>query len=132
MAARSQAYEEALQLFQRQIACVVDDERAAQLRLYAEDLRYEFPFANDRPRRIEGREAFRNAMEPIWERRRRNGVKLSLDSCEFHATDEEGLFLAVFALSAVVGGGAPESSPCVQLLRIRDGRIAEVREFFAP
>jgi ketosteroid isomerase-like protein len=132
MAVTSQGYEEALQLFKRQIACVVDDEREAQMRLYAEDLRYEFPLANDRPRRIEGRDAFRRAMEPIWERRRKNRVELSLESYEFHATDEEGLFAAVFSLRAAIDRGEPVSSPCVQLIRVRGGRIAEVREYFEP
>ncbi len=126
-------YENALELFKLQLKCVVNDDRKTQMGIYAEDLRYEFPFANDRPKLIEGRDAFKKAMEPIWERRRQNNIKLALDKYEFHATDEAGLFLAVFVLKAFIDNKKePVSSPCVQLLRIYDGHIAEVREYFEP
>lgn len=126
-------YENALKLFKLQLNCVVNDDRKTQMEIYAEDLRYEFPFANDRPKVIEGRDAFKKAMEPIWERRRKNNIQLALDKYEFHATDEAGLFLAVFVLKAFLDNKRePVSSPCVQLLRIQDGYIVEVREYFEP
>ncbi len=129
----SQDYESALELFKFQLKCVVDDDRETQMTIYAEDLRYEFPFANDRPKLIEGRDVFKEAMEPIWERRRKNNIKLALDKYEFHATDEVGLFLAVFVLKAFVDDNQePISSPCVQLLRIHAGHIVAVREYFEP
>jgi ketosteroid isomerase-like protein len=129
----SKDYENALELFKLQLECVVNDDRKTQMGIYAEDLRYEFPFANDRPKLIEGRDVFKKAMESIWERRRTNNIKLALDKYEFHATDEVGLFLAVFVLKAFIDNKKePISSPCVQLLRIRDGYIVEVREYFEP
>jgi hypothetical protein len=133
MTAVSKEYENALEIFKLQLKCVVDDDRKTQMKIYAEDLRYEFPFANDRPKLIEGRDVFRKTMEPIWERRRKNNIKLAFDKYEFHATDEVGLFLAVFVLTAFVDDKKePISSPCVQLLRIYDGHIVEVREYFEP
>ena len=129
----SNEYESALEVFKLQLKCVVDDDRKAQMEIYAEDLRYEFTFANDRPKLIEGRNAFRKAMEPIWERRRKNNSQLGLGKYEFHATDQAGLFLAVFELKAFMENQKePISSPCVQLLRIQDGHILEVREYFEP
>ena len=126
-------YENALELFKLQLKCVVNDDRKTQMGIYAEDLRYEFPFANDRPKLIEGRDAFKKVMEPIWERRRKNNIKLAVDKYEFHATDEAGLFLAVFVLKAFIDNKKePVSSPYVQLLRIHDGYIVEVREYFEP
>ncbi len=126
-------YKSALELFKLQLQCVVEDDRETQMEIYAEDLHYEFPFASDRPKLIDGRDAFRKAMEPIWERRRKNNIKLALDKYEFHATDEAGLFLAVFVLQAFIDDKKePVSSPCVQLLRIHDGHIVEVREYFEP
>jgi ketosteroid isomerase-like protein len=126
-------YENALEVFKLQLKCVVDDDRKTQMGIYAEDLRYEFPFANDRPKLIEGRDAFKKVMEPIWERRRKNNIKLALGQYEFHATDEAGLFLAAFVLKAFIDNQEePVSSPCVQLLRIHNGYIAEVREYFEP
>jgi hypothetical protein len=126
-------YENALELFKLQLKCVVNDDRETQMGIYAEDLHYEFPFANDRPKLIEGRDAFKRVMEPIWERRRKNNIKLELGKYEFHATDEAGLFLAIFVLAAFTEDKKePISSPCVQLLRIHGGYIVEVREYFEP
>ncbi len=126
-------YENALELFKLQLKCVVNDDRKTQMEIYAEDLRYEFPFAIDRPKLIEGRDAFKKVMEPIWERRRKNNIKLALGEYEFHATDEAELFLAVFVLKAFIDNQKePVSSPCVQLLRIHNGYIVEVREYFEP
>ena len=126
-------YEKALEVFKLQLKCVVNDDRKTQMEIYAEDLHYDFPFANDRPRHIVGRDAFKKAMEPIWERRRKNNIKLAVDKYEFHATDEAGLFLAVFVFTAFIDNQKePVSSPCVQLLRIHNGYIVEVREYFEP
>lgn len=129
----SQDYEKALELFKLQIKCVVNDDRKTQMGIYAEDLRYEFPFANDRPKLIEGRDAFKKVMKPIWEKRRKSNIKTSLDKYEFHATDEVGLFVGVIVLKAVIDKkNEPITVPFVQLLRIHDGHIVEVREYFQP
>ena len=126
-------YKEALELFKLQIQCVVDDDRETQMGIYSKDLHYEFPFATDRPKIIEGQEAFKKVMQPIWERRRKNNIQLSLVKYEFHATDNPGLFLAVFVFKAVINEKSePILSPCVQLIRIKDKHIIEVREYFEP
>jgi ketosteroid isomerase-like protein len=126
-------YKEALELFKLQIQCVVDDDRETQMGIYSKDLHYEFPFATDRPKIIEGRDTFKKIMQPIWERRRKNNVQLSLEKYEFHATDEPDLFLAVFVFKAVINvKSEPIFSPYIQLIRIRDKQIIEVREYFGP
>lgn len=126
-------YENALGLFKLQIGCVVNDDRITQMKLYSEDLHYEFPFANDRPKLIDGRDAFRKVMEPIWERRRNNNITLLVSKFEFHATDEIGLYLAMFVLKAVIDKNKePVSSLYVQLLRFHNRHIVEVKEFFEP
>ena len=133
MTSGSSTHDDAFQLFTLQIQCVVNDDRATQLTLYSDDLVYHFPFAHDRPRSISGRHAFQTVMEPIWQRRRNNHIALSVGEVEFHATDEAGLYLATFTLTATDGTGSTAApSVCVQLLRIRAGRIVEVREFFEP
>lgn len=101
------------------------------MELYAEDLRYEFPFANDRLRLIEGREAFRSVMIPLWDEARQRGVKVVRCNHEFHATSENGLYVAAFDLE-VMAAGNTLSLPFVQLIRIRDDHIVEVREYFSP
>ena len=124
-------FKKALKLFERQIECIMSDDRRAQMELYAEDVRYEFPFANDRPRLIESREAFWAVMTPLWDEARQRGVRVVGCDHEFHATDETGLFLAVFVLE-VMAAGSTMSLPFVQLIRIRNDHIVEVREYFSP
>jgi ketosteroid isomerase-like protein len=123
---------QARRLFEQQIDCLIRDDKNAQMELYAEDLRYEFPFATDRPRIIEGREQFRAVMTPLWEEARRKGAKVTGCPCrEFHSTDEPGLYVAAFTLDATAGGKM-FPLPFVQLIRVRGGRIAEIREYFNP
>jgi ketosteroid isomerase-like protein len=121
----------ARRLFDAQIECIMNDDRETQFELYAESLRYEFPFANDRPRLIVGRDAFRAVMTPLWEEARRQGARVLACRAQFHATDEAGLFLAVFTLD-VSASGKTVSLPFIQLLRIQNRLIVEVREYFNP
>jgi ketosteroid isomerase-like protein len=126
-------YNKALELFKLQIQCVVDDDRETQIGIYSKNLHYEFPFAADRPKIIEGRDNFQKVMQPIWERRRKNNVQLLLEKYEFHSTDEPGLFLAVFEFKAVIDKKSePIISPYIQLIKIKDNHIVEVREYFEP
>lgn len=124
-------FEKALKLFEKQIECITNDDREAQMELYAENLRYEFPFANDRPRLIEGREAFRAVMTPLWAETRLRGVRVIGCNSEFHATDETDLFVATFVLDVATAENTM-SLPFVQLIRIQDGHIIEIREYFNP
>jgi ketosteroid isomerase-like protein len=121
-------YDTALKLFKKQIECIINDDKTAQMKLYAENLHYEFPFANDRPRIIEGREAFYNVMMPLWNEARKKGVKVTNCKHEFHATDENDLFVAIFNLD-IIAGENMISLPFVQLIRIKDDLIVEIREY---
>ena len=121
----------ALKLFEKQIDCLIRDDRITQMELYADDLRYEFPFANDRPRLIEGLETFRVVMTPLWEEARLRGAQVIGCTHEFHATDEIGLYVAVFVLEVVVNE-KNSLLPFVQFIRIKDDLIIEVREYFNP
>lgn len=119
----------ALRLFNKQIECILRDDRKAQMDLYAEDLRYEFPFADDRPRLIEGRKAFQKVMEPLWAKARKKGIRVVGCDSKFHATDEEDLFLAIFNLK-VQSADKMLVLPFIQLIRVEGGRIIEVKEYF--
>lgn len=124
-------YKIALNLFEKQIQCIIDDDKNTQMKLYDDNLLYEFPFANDRPKIINGKESFRSIMEPLWEDARKKGVKVVSCKHEFHATDEEDLFVAIFILDAIASG-IKISLPFVQLIRIKNNLIIEVREFANP
>jgi ketosteroid isomerase-like protein len=118
-------------LFEKQIDCIVRDDREAQMLLYADDLLYEFPFATDRPRRIEGKEAFLAVMAPLWQRNRQRGVKLVRWDAEVHDTPDPDFIVAEFTLTAEVEG-RPVEVPFVQVFRTSGGKIAAVREYFSP
>jgi len=124
-------FEKAQKIFERQIECIMSDDRITQIGLYSEDLHYEFPFANDRPRMIEGLKAFKAVMTPLWDEARQRGVIVVGCKYEFHGTDELDLFVAVFDLEVMVAGNTM-LLPFVQLLRIKDNHITEVREYFSP
>lgn len=125
------AREDALALFRRQLDCLIRDDKTEQMKLYADDLVYEFPFANDRPRRIEGKAAFFAVMTPLWEAARRRGVRIANRGYEFHLTDEAGLYVARFILDVSVDG---KTVPIefVQFIRVRDGLIVQASEYFDP
>jgi ketosteroid isomerase-like protein len=118
-------------LFERQIDCLMRDDREAQMDLYAADLLYEFPFATDRPRRIEGREEFRKVMSPFWEQGRKRGAKLAGWHADVHDTGDPDFIIAEFSFTIELEGRTFEV-PYVQVFRTRAGQIASVREYANP
>lgn len=126
-----QQYLGARALFEKQVDCIVRDDRTAQLQLYADDLLYEFPFAIDRPRRIESRDAFHKVMAPLWEQTRQAGVKLVEHSYEVHETGDPDFIVAELTFSAERGSDRIDV-PFVQFFWTKGGRIVAVREYFSP
>jgi ketosteroid isomerase-like protein len=118
-------------LFERQIDCLARDDREAQMDLYADNLMYEFPFATDRPRRIEGREEFRKVMSPFWEHGRKRGAKLAGWRADVHDTGDPDFIIAEFSFRIELEGRTFEV-PYVQFFRTRAGKIASVREYANP
>ena len=118
-------------LFQRQIDCIQRDDRETQLQLYAEDCVYEFPFAVDRPRRLSSREEIRRVMTPMWEEARRRGARVTGCDTLVHVTMDPEVIVAEFTL-AVEARGSASRIDFVQVLRARQNRIAQVREYFSP
>jgi ketosteroid isomerase-like protein len=120
-----------LEMFLRFIDCIKNDDRATQLTLLAEDCIWEFPFANDRPRRMEGRDAIARVMMPLWEEARRRGAKVT--GCEYDAiaaVDPEVLVVE-FTLQVEVAGSAL-ALQFIDTLRVRGGEIIHMREYFSP
>jgi ketosteroid isomerase-like protein len=121
----------AVDVFERQLDCIMADDRAAQLELYAEDLLYEFPYANDRPRMISGRAELRRIMTPLWDQARALGVKVIGSEYSLHQTIDPEKLVAEFTLT-IEAQGKRGDMRFVQVLWIRDGLIASVREYFDP
>jgi ketosteroid isomerase-like protein len=117
-------------LFEKQIDCIVTDDREAQAKLYADDMLYEFPFATDRPRRIEGRDAFLAVMRPLWQLARQRHVKITGHRGQIHETADPDFIVAECAFDIEIDGRTIEG-PFVQFFRARGGKIVAVREYFS-
>lgn len=112
-------------IFDEQIRCILADDRERQLLLYAEDCLWEFPFATDRPRHIEGREEIARVMRPLWANARKANIGgLQYRPLTIHDTADPDVIVAEFFLSA---RGA--EFPFAQVLRARDGKITHLREY---
>jgi ketosteroid isomerase-like protein len=114
------------EVFNQQIEYLLNGDREAQLRLYADDLNCEFPFAADRPRKITGVAEFRRVMEPLWQLANSRGVKIVGYRGEIHeVADDPELIFAEFTLSIKAGERLVENE-FVQRMRVRNGKIASL------
>jgi limonene-1,2-epoxide hydrolase len=91
------------------------------------------PAGHDYPRRVEGREQIRTEMAAYYQRSA--NVSQAADVAEsryvLHTTSDPGVFIA--EVDAVVNGPAATATiSLVQIFRVRDGKIALLRDYFAP
>jgi len=94
-----------------------------------EDVVFEFPFAPEgRPRRVEGREAAREYLQPIFGRMRIQDVT----SLEVHQSVDPSVAIVEFTMRAEVGDGFARELSYIDVLTVRDGRIARFRDYWNP
>ncbi|GAA0441753.1 nuclear transport factor 2 family protein [Streptomyces stramineus] len=87
------------------------------------------------PRRLEGREEIRKAMAAYYERQAQGGRSPNLEKSGYvlHTTSSPDVFIA--EIDTVLDGDEGEEDTThslVQIFRIRDGKIARLRDYFAP
>ncbi|WP_172381710.1 nuclear transport factor 2 family protein [Streptomyces sp. MNP-20] len=87
------------------------------------------------PRRLVGRAEIRTAMAAYYERQQQDGRVPNLEKSGYvlHTTTDPDVFVA--EIDTVFDGRAGEddvSVSLVQIFRVRDGRIARLRDYFAP
>jgi ketosteroid isomerase-like protein len=132
------AYESAGQtpraIFERLHRAVRDDyDMDTQADLYAPDGVLEMPFAPaGTPRRIEGREAIRQVLKMAGNRARRDGRRIvAYRNVVVRATDDPEVIVAEFDLHGEsTATGATYTLPFIQVLRVRDGQIVAMRDYF--
>ena len=97
---------------------------------FAADGVMEWPFPiKGVPARLEGPEAIRAALSPVWERARKTNRRISgHDHVVFHETTDPEVIIVEFDMLGETARG-PFRQATVYLLRIRDGRVALLREF---
>ncbi|WP_371649568.1 MULTISPECIES: nuclear transport factor 2 family protein [unclassified Streptomyces] len=89
------------------------------------------------PERMEGREEIRRSMAAYYERQTGGGGAPNVEKSRYvlHITDDPDVFIA--EIDTVLGGsgegdGGEVTVSLVQIFRIRDGKIAHLRDYFTP
>ncbi|GGU03236.1 nuclear transport factor 2 family protein [Streptomyces violascens] len=108
--------------------------------LFTPDGVFEAPLMPDGatfPRRLAGREEIRSAMAAYYEQQGKDGRTPNLEKSGYvlHTTADPDVFIA--EIDTVFDGeeDGDDGDVCVslvQIFRIRDGKIARLRDYFAP
>jgi ketosteroid isomerase-like protein len=100
------------------------------LNCFAVDGVMEWPFRlKGVPARLEGREAIRAAVEPVWERAKQTNRRISgHERVVFHQTLDPELAIVEFDIIGASAQG-PFRQSVVYLLRVRNGLVLLLREF---
>ncbi|HEY0251641.1 MAG TPA: nuclear transport factor 2 family protein, partial [Kofleriaceae bacterium] len=81
------------------------------------------------PARLEGRDAIRASVGPVWERARSAKRQITgHDRVAFHQTADPEVAIVEFDMLGETTRG-PFRQTMVYLIRVRDGRVALLREF---
>ncbi|MGS2640383.1 nuclear transport factor 2 family protein [Streptosporangium sp. LJ11] len=91
------------------------------------------PAGHPYPRRLEGREEIREAMAAYYKRPVRTDRTLNVAGSRYalHTTTDPDVFVAEID-TAFDGSAGPTTMSLVQIFRLRDGKIALLRDYFAP
>ncbi|MEY9858315.1 ketosteroid isomerase-like protein [Catenulispora sp. GAS73] len=89
------------------------------------------------PRRLVGREEIRDGMAAYYERLPKDDRSPNFEKSGFvlHTTADPDVFIAEIDMVFDSGEGSNEQDTVVslvQIFRIRDGKIAQVRDYFTP
>jgi SnoaL-like domain len=91
------------------------------------------PLGYDYPRRVEGREQIRAAMAAYYQRSANLGQTVDTGKSGYllYTTFDPGVFIA--EIDTVLDGPAGTTTiSLVKIFRVRDGKIALLRDYFAP
>jgi uncharacterized protein len=99
--------------------------------LFAPDGVVELPFPlPGMPRRIEGREAIRRVLAPVWRTQKDSGRRIEkVDPIAVHGGHGAELVVIEFDMHGVEASGTPYRLSYVHVVTVRDGRIAVLRDY---
>jgi len=102
----------------------------AWIECFTADAVMEWPFRmGGIPARLEGRDAIRAAVAPVWQRALETNRRITgHERVAFHQTTDPEVAMVEFDMVGDTPRG-PWRQSVVYLLRIRDGRVALLREF---
>jgi ketosteroid isomerase-like protein len=124
------------QIYERYVWAGLTRDSDAQAELFTEDATFEAPFAPEGgvfPRRVEGRDGLRTFFKELHERTAKLDQKVDPNASRYvlHTTADPEVFIAEIDAAVEIDGSATTMS-LVQIFRLRDGRIAMMRDYFAP
>ncbi len=94
-----------------------------------EDAVFEFPFAPaGRPRRVEGHDAIKAYLQPIFGRMQIQEVT----SLKVHQSVDPTVAIIEFTMRVEVGDGSARELSYIDILAVRDGKIASFRDYWNP
>jgi uncharacterized protein len=119
------------QVLQRRRQVLVERDVDGFVDLFAPDGVIEVPFAGPGlPSRLEGKQAIRE-----FSSRAMNSA-LRVDDVEttalYPTDDPEVVIIEIMTRATNTGTGRSFAAPCIQVFRIRDGKIALFRDYFSP
>jgi ketosteroid isomerase-like protein len=99
--------------------------------MFAPDGVVELPFPlPGMPRRIEGRDAIRRVLAPVWRAQKDSGRRIEkVDPVVVHQTHDPGLVVIELDLHGVEASGTPYRLSYVHVVTVRDGHIALLRDY---
>ncbi|HZE37792.1 MAG TPA: nuclear transport factor 2 family protein [Stackebrandtia sp.] len=123
-----------VEVWKRCVRAAMNGEVTAQTAFYHEDGVLEFPFllADGVPNRFEGREAIGRVFATLQAKVERIGTSVDEETSSLvvHETTDPEVIIAEIELSVEVGG-VSRASRYIQVVRVRDGKIASMRDYFA-
>ena len=123
-------------IFERYILAMMNRDADAQAELFAPDGVIEAPLVpagSTYPRRMQGREEIRTGLRAIHERSATVIRKVNVEASRYvlHTTADPDVFIVEID-TAVEIDGEPTTMSLVQIYRLRDGEVVEMRDYFAP
>jgi ketosteroid isomerase-like protein len=123
-------------IFEQHVRAGMTRNADAFAELFTEDGVVEAPLApadGPFPRRIEGREEIRRAVAAIHRRMADVVMKVYIEQTRYvlHTTDDPDVFITEIDTAIETDDGV-EFMPFVRIYRLRDGKIAHLRDYFPP
>ncbi|MGP3937444.1 nuclear transport factor 2 family protein [Nonomuraea sp. KM88] len=124
------------QIYQRYVWAGMTRDAATLAEMFTADGVLETPLVSaggPYPRRLEGREEIRRAMAAYYERSATGDRTVNVDKSRYllHTTTDPDVFIV--EIDTVFDSPAgPSSMSLVQIFRLRDDKIALLRDYFAP
>ena len=119
----------ATEIFEQALAGIEAGDVLDLISRCTEDVIFEFPFSPaGRPRRVEGRDAVKAYLEPIFAR----APARHLSNLMLHQTIDPAVAVIEFTASAGTSDGPARHLSYIVVLTVRGGQIARYRDYWNP